>query len=271
MSKYKNEIEKMKWSFSRVHSFEQCKYMWYLQYLLTDSDGKPLYETSLNFYAAFGSFCHRILEEILSGKITKEEGLEKYEDEYQSEVETADTKDFVSQKYYSLGLRYFKNLDLKWLRDYEILGVEKKVSFAIGEHRFVGYIDLLIRNKSTGEITIIDHKSAEYPLGTKGKVLKRKEKDILAYKRQLYLYAKPVIEEYGAAPAYIKWNYFKEERWLELPFSFEEYEEALAWASKTIKEIENEEDFEEHKDYFFCHNICSFRESCDYLEGDEDE
>lgn len=90
MSKYKNEIEKMKWSFSRVHSFEQCKYMWYLQYLLTDSDGKPLYETSLNFYAAFGTFCHRILEEILSGKVTKEEGLEQYKGEYQSEVETAE-------------------------------------------------------------------------------------------------------------------------------------------------------------------------------------
>lgn len=271
MGKYKEEIEKMRWSFSRVHSFEQCKYMWYLQYLLTDGEGKPIYETEQNFYAAFGSLCHKILEKILTGQITVEEGVEEYKERYDDETDIIDRKDNISQKYYRLGLSYFNNEKLEWLKNYEILGVEKKVTFTINSYEFVGYIDLLLMNKSRGELVIVDHKSAEYPIGKKGSVLKRKEKDHLAYKRQLYLYAKPVFEKYGVYPAYIKWNYFKEQKWLELQFSRTEYEEALAWAENEIKKIEKEEDFNEHKDYFFCHNLCCFRTSCDYVEGDEDE
>ena len=65
MSDYTNELNAMRWSFSRCHGFEGCKYEWYLYYL----EGK---DNEQNFYAAFGKFCHKILEKVLKREITIE-------------------------------------------------------------------------------------------------------------------------------------------------------------------------------------------------------
>ena len=48
-------IDNMVWSFSRLNSFKTCPYEWYLQYIegISGED---------NFYAEFGSYCHKILE-----------------------------------------------------------------------------------------------------------------------------------------------------------------------------------------------------------------
>ena len=48
----------------------------------------------------------------------------------------------------------FDNIDLV-LDDYEILGVEKEVHFTIDGKEFVGYIDLLLKDKITKEIRCV--------------------------------------------------------------------------------------------------------------------
>ena len=65
----------------------------------------------------------------------------------------------IRQSYYDKGIEYLNNIDLD-LDRYEILGVEKEIHFKIEDKDFVGYIDLLVKDKETGEIIIIDHKSA---------------------------------------------------------------------------------------------------------------
>lgn len=263
MSGYKKELDDMRWSYSRCHSFEGCKYEFYLYYL----EGN---ESEQNFYAAFGKFCHDILEKILKKEITIEGSAQYYIDNFDQRVESFGVQDSTRDKYFYLGLNYFETLNLDWLNDYEILGIEKKCLFEINGKNFVGYIDLLIRHKITKKIIVIDHKSSEYPIGKKGNVLKKKISDYESYKKQLYLYSQPVIEEYGIAPSEIWWNYFKEQQWLRLPFIKEEYETSREWASELISEVYKEENFLPKLDYFYCNNLCGFRNSCDYkLMGGE--
>jgi len=264
LGEYKSQIDKMIFSFSRCHSFEGCKYEWYLNYLLKDENGKRVYENEQNFYAAFGSFCHGILEKILKKQMTIEDSIEYYKSNYDQEIECWDVADPTREKYFYLGLEYFATLDFDWLDKYEVLGVEKKCEFEIEGRSFIGYIDLLIKDKTTGDIIVIDHKSSEYPIGKKGRVLKKKQDDYDNYKKQLYLYGEQVFKEYGKYPTALKWNYFKEKKWLELPFIEEEFVQAKKWAIELINTIYEEENFLPKMDYFYCNNLCGFRNSCDY-------
>lgn len=263
MGEYEKELNAMRWSFSRCHGFEGCRYEWYLYYLQKD-------ESEQNFYAAFGKFCHDILEKVLKNKINVEDAIQYYIDNYDKNVIAYDVAESTKDKYFYLGMNYFETLDFEWLEDYEILGVEKKCLFKIGEKNFVGYIDLLIRHKETKDIIVIDHKSSEYPIGKRGSVLKKKINDYESYKKQLYLYSQAVIDEYGVVPKEIWWNYFKEQKWLKLPFIEEEFEDSKKWATELILEIYNENNFLPKLDYFYCNNLCGFRNSCDYkLMGGE--
>lgn len=257
MSDYTNELNAMRWSFSRCHGFEGCKYEWYLYYL----EGK---DNEQNFYAAFGKFCHKILEKVLKREITIESSSQYYIDNFDKKVGSYGVHDSTREKYFYLGLSYFETLNFDWLEDYEILGVEKECTFEIDGKNFIGYIDLLIRHKKNKAIIVIDHKSSEYPIGKKGNVLKKKINDYESYKKQLYLYCQAVIDEYGIAPTEIWWNYFKEQKWLKLPFIKEEYEISRKWATELISEVYKEENFLPNLDYFYCNNLCGFRNSCDY-------
>lgn len=265
MSEYSPEIDKMVFSFSRCHSFENCKYEWYLNYLLRDSEGNRIYENEQNFYAAFGHFCHEILEKILKKEMTEQEGFEYYKKHFEENMSEFYVADSTMDKYYFFGYNYFENLSFDWLKNYDVLGVELECCFEINGIQFIGYIDLLIRDKKTGDIIVIDHKSGEYPLGKKGKVLKRKESDYDSYKKQLYLYCRQVYNDYGVYPKKIVWNYFRDSQWLELPFVYEEYEDTEKWILGLVEEIHKEENFAPTMNHFYCHNLCGFRNSCDYI------
>lgn len=258
LGNYDKELKEMTWSFSRVNGFGQCKYYWYLNYL-------EKREKEDNVYSLFGKFGHKILEMYANDELTKKEMVFYYKEYFKDEVsdKMVDISEEKIQKYYELGLSYFENCDLV-LTGYDILGVELECHYDIDGISFIGFIDLLLRDKETGDIFIIDHKSSEFPLGKKGGILKKKEKDYMDYKRQLYLYAQPVYDMYGVYPKEIQWNYFKERKWLKLPFVLEEFEEAKKWAIDTIKVIYEEDEFIQTEDYFYCRNLCNFRGSCEY-------
>lgn len=257
---YAKELDAMTFSFSRISSFTNCKYEFYLKYI----EGDPDREQLQNFYAAFGKFLHDILEGVLKGILTKPEAIKSYEMQFDAKT-AVEVSSSTREKYYRLGLSYLEYMDFGWLVNYEILGVEKKVRFKIGKYFFVGFIDLLLRNKKTGNIVVIDHKSGEYPMTKNGTVKKNKQDAFLGYKRQLYLYCKAVFEEYGEYPESIEWNHFKDQMWLKIDFSLEEYEEAISWAENTIKEIYMEDDFHPNENYFYCNKLCGFRGNCEYL------
>lgn len=259
MSEYQFIIDNMIWSFSNLNSFNQCKYEWYLQ-RIERADGKN------NFYAEYGSFCHKILEKYAKGELGLFELAEYFELNYDKEVtefvyhKTAD----IRQNYKEKGIDYFENIDLD-LNSYEILGIEKKCNFEVEGKPFIGFIDLLLKDKQNGDIIVLDHKSSEYPIGKRGKILKSEQKKFQSYKRQLYLYAIQVYNEYGVYPVKLVWNFFKQQKWLAIPFDKDEYLEAQKWAIDTIHQIEKEEDFPPTVDFYYCHNLCRYRNSyCEY-------
>ena len=165
--------------------------------------------------------------------------------------------------YYDKGIDYFDNIDLD-LENYEILGVEEKVEFTINGKDFIGYIDLLVKDKKTNEIIIIDHKSASLKILKNGKISKSDQQHFLEFKRQLYLYSIPVIKKYGSVSK-LKWNMFKDQKWIEIPWVKEEYDEAIQWAKDTLSLIEKESEWNPNPDYYYCHYLCGQRNhACEY-------
>ena len=71
-------------------------------------------------------------------------------------------------------------------------------------------------------------------------------------------------------PTILAWNYFKDKKWLQIPFDKKEYDEAIDWVEKIVDEMKKEEAFAPRQEHFYCNNLCAFRHSCEYnMEDDE--
>ena len=256
---YKFIIENMTWSYSRISSYDQCPYEWKLSYI-------DKQEGVSSFFGQFGAFIHKILEMYEKGELSVFELSIYYENHFSEEVDIpAPGNAYVDirDSYYEKGLEYLDNIDLI-LDNYEILGVEKEVAFKIGDYNSIGYIDLLLKDKETGQITILDHKSGSLKFKKNGEISKSSEDDLLHFKRQLYLYSKAVIEEYGRVD-FLEWNLFKDRNKLRIPWNKEEYQEAVDWGVNTIESIINTQDWNARPSDYYCFNLCSQRfNGCPY-------
>ena len=261
MSEYKDLIKNMVWSYSRLGAYKSCPYSFYLQYIEKEK------ESESNFYAEVGSFVHGILEKIFRGEMSVDDATEYFMKNWKKKITHKLSKKEAVNKAYEACANYLAETDFDSIDDYEILGIEQKIKTEISGYSFVGYIDLLLKEKSTGELIVVDHKSAKYPLKADGKTpLKNTEETFESYKRQIYLYSKYVYEKYGQWPSKLAWNHFKEQRIVVIPFLQSEYQAALDWFVEEIHKIENDNLFDANKDYFFCANLCNFRKSCEYRD-----
>jgi len=219
-----------------------------------------------NFFGQFGSFIHKILEGYAKGELSLFEISQYYEDNFWEEVnEDAPPNKYVDikQSYYEKGLDYLDNIDLI-LEDYEILGVEMEVRFKIGNYEMLGYIDLLLKDKKSGEIVILDHKSASLKFKKNGDISKTDLQHFLEFKRQLYLYSMPVIEKYGKVD-YLEWNMFKDRKHIKIKWDKAEYDEAIGWAKETVEMIERENAWLPNPDYYYCNYLCGQRRNaCEF-------
>lgn len=255
-------LDSMTWSFSRLNSFYNCPYEFFLHYVECN-------KSENGFFGEYGSFMHRILEKYAKGELSLFELNQYYEDNFNVEIPHDAPPNYyvdIRQSYYDKGLEYLNHIDLD-LEKYEVLGVEKEVKFKIHDKDFVGYIDLLVRDKDTGEIIIIDHKSKSLKLLKNGNISKSDKEYFLEFKRQLYLYSIPVIQEYGSVSK-LKWNMFKDQKWIEIPWKHEEYEEAIQWAKDTLELIDKETLWlPNNRSYYYCHHLCGQRNNaCEYKQ-----
>ena len=250
----------MTWSFSRLNSFYNCPYEWRLHYMDCN-------KSENGFFGEYGSLIHKILEKYEKGELSLFELNDYYEEHFSESVpHDAPPNKYVDikQSYYEKGLDYFNNIDLD-LDKYEVLGVEKEVRFQIAGKDFVGYIDLLLKEKETGKIIILDHKSASIKILKNGKVSKSDQEHVREFIRQLCLYAIPIIEEYGHVDE-LWWNLFKDKNWLKMPFNKEDYDEAIQWAEDTLKLIETEKEWlPNNSSSYYCNYLCGQRNNaCEY-------
>ena len=253
-------LDTMTWSFSRLNSFYNCPYEWRLHYMDCN-------KSENGFFGEYGSLIHKILEKYEKGELSLFELNDYYEEHFSESVpHDAPPNKYVDikQSYYEKGLDYFNNIDLD-LDKYEVLGVEKEVRFQIAGKDFVGYIDLLLKEKETGKIIILDHKSASIKILKNGKVSKSDQEHVREFIRQLCLYAIPIIEEYGHVDE-LWWNLFKDKNWLKMPFNKEDYDEAIKWAEDTLKLIETEKEWlPNNSSSYYCNYLCGQRNNaCEY-------
>lgn len=251
---YRPLIEDMVWSYSRIKCFEDCPYRFYLKYISGCKEAPQ-------FYASYGSFMHKLIEEFYKGIIAKEEMLTKFLFGFQENVLGRRPKESTVEKYIQLGVEYLKHFSPF---PYNMVAVEKKVEFELGGKKFIGFIDYL--GEKDGEYYIVDNKSRELKprSGRKKPTVKDQELDEML--KQLYLYAAAVKQEYGKFPKALCFNCFKNQVFIEEPFSEKTFSETVEWFLKTIDDIADENDFLPYLDFFSCNYICGVNNECCYYE-----
>lgn len=252
-------LEGMRFSFSRLQTYDRCPYSFYLQYIKKiEQDG--------NGFSQYGTFVHELLEKYARNELLIFELLDEYKDNFTKYV----TYDFPPNKYVDLAQTYFQGgLDyftsFEGFDEYKILEVEKKVEFNIDKYPFVGYIDLVVENKD-GDVEIIDHKSKDLSKPRKSTwedVDKRRNSEFYEYLRQLYIYAIPLIENENVTPKYLNFNCFRKQKWIKVPFIQEDYEESKEWALGVINKLYADEDMKNvYAKDFFCNYICGVARYC---------
>ena len=251
----------MTWSFSRLHAWEQCPYAFYLKYI-EQRDGES------NYYAANGKCMHEVFEAILTNQIPLDECTQCYADKYDLICET--TKQSTMDSTYEKCMDYLCTIDGIDLEKYEILGVELKLDFNIGKYKFVGYADLVVKNKKSGEVILVDHKQATHFMKKDGTPLKNQLENFLAYRHQMYIYCKGLKDYFGIDVNKIIWHHFKDNGELTIiPFEADEYEETLQWAANTIEKIKKDKKFLNKRSYVLCSSLCDYRNDCEYKNEDE--
>lgn len=239
------------YSFSKLSSFDTCPYCWYLKYI-EHKKGKT------NAFSSYGTFVHKLLEQYAKGEVKLNDLSFLYEWEYEDAIpEEFPPSRFsdLGELYHRQGLEFFQNFE--GFPDYEIIGSEIKFEIEIGNSKFIGIIDLLLKDKE-GHYVIVDYKS-------KGKFKSKKEK--AEYARQLYLYAMYVKEKFGEFPKEMKFYLIRARDTVEIVFDEKALQEAIDWMEKTIEDIENAWVYEKTPDEFFCNYICDYRDECD--KGEE--
>lgn len=259
---YEKQLDKILWSFSTLSSYDECPYQFYLNKI------EHRKEKDKNFYSDSGTIAHELLSEIISGKLKLEDSVESY-------IERIDEVGKIYEQSVDKKMEQFADYltfhSLEDIEQYNILGVEKKVLFKINQYRFIGFIDLLLEEKDTGRLVVVDHKSSGKFLQKNGKPYKNKEAQFNTYKKQMYLYCKAVKDEYGKFPKQIVWNHFYDDALTKIPFNEKEYIDTLAWANETIEKIYKDVEFLHTNSYFMCSKLCDFRNSCEYREEEMNE
>ena len=251
----------MRWSFSRLNSFDSgCRYEWYQHYIECN-------HATQGFFGAYGGFCHECLEKYAKGELDIFDLSQHYEENFAAEVPyDAPPNKYtdIKQDYFDKGLEYFDNIDLP-IDKYKVIGVEKQVEFNIDKYPFIGFIDLLLQDPADGKYILCDHKSSSIKILKNGNVSKSDQEHFLAFKRQQYLYAKAILEEFGEGSVKeLWWNMFKDQNWIKIPFDNEEYLEAQKWALDTIHKIENETEWPPNPNMWYCNYLCGQSCGCPY-------
>lgn len=248
-----------RWSFSRLQTYSRCPYNFYLDYIKKVDKGQ-------NAFAQYGTFVHELLEKYAKDELLIFELLDEYNENFTMNV----THDFppnayvdLAQTYYQGGHEYFSKFE--GFDKYKILEVEKEVKFKIDKYPFIGYIDLLVENKN-GKIEIIDHKSKDLSKPQKKKwenVETRRKTELYQYLRQLYIYTIPLIEQESVIPEYLNFNCFRKNKWIQIPFDMDDYNESKQWALDIINQIYADENMNKVYDKdFFCNFICGVSHYC---------
>jgi len=241
-----------RWSFSKLAGYLQCPRSFYLMYVEKDSD--PLD----NFFGQVGTWCHKLLEEWAKSEESAFLLAEKFHDGFEANVTMAPPKfpKNLWQNSFDQCLAYFEQFN-GFGDEWEVISVEDKFVIKLDKYDISGIADLVLRNRETGAIRIIDHKT---------KSTSSMQKELNLYRKQLYLYSHWCYERFGQWPQDVCFNMIKTRDMIVEPFSLEEHDKAMQWFLDTINRIIAADVFEDwgcNVNKFFCQNICDVCVDCD--------
>lgn len=249
-------VEDMVWSYSRLGAFEDCPYKFYLKYLYGGVKEEK------KFFSDYGSFIHKLIEKYYKGKLSKDEMLVEYITKFTDKVKGERPSEKIFKSYFDSGVEYLTNFKEF---PYETIAIEKNFVTEVNGRKVQGVIDYIGKDQNGG-IVIIDHKSANLKPRSNRKTATINDQKLDEMLRQLYIYSKYILEEYGKYPIKLCFNCFRVGNFIEEEFNEEKYKEALEWIGKVIKEIEVTENFYPRLDAFSCKYICGLTNDCDYYE-----
>lgn len=251
---YTELINSMTWSYSRVASFNDCKYGWFLKYIRHE-------EQCPKFYSSYGTFMHKLIERYYRKELTKPQMKTEFLLNFQTEVKGDRPPGNIVSNYIHSGLAY---IDSFTDFPYKMVSVEEKIEFEIDGIPFVGIIDYL--GESDGEYHIIDNKSRALKPRSGRLVPTKKDEELDRMLVQLYIYAAAVKYKYGKFPKTLCFNCFRTGVFIEEPFVLEKYYDAINWVKDNIETIKQASDFSPWLDFFACTYICGYSNECCYWQ-----
>lgn len=273
-------MNKEKFSFSKITSFHNCQYNYYLTYILKNRGGQ-------NIYGELGTSCHEIIEGLIKGEINDDAAITKFTDD----LEYCDLMDLEFPKYkgsnegikynYVTSIKhYFDNFELYCEQpDYE--SIEEYFEMEIQGVLFRGYIDYYYIKGD--DLYCIDFKTSS----------KFSKKDFEKKKLQLVVYGLYLHSKYPDKKIHLMFDMLKyikgargglkerhkldfmedgERGMLEVEYNDETVKELEDFVKNTYDEIielknKNEDcwqpKLEPNKDYF-CMNLCGNSGICKY-------
>ena len=266
------------YSFSKLNSFHQCEYQYYLNYILKEK-GKQ------NVYGHLGGVIHDLCEQLSKNEITLDVAKEKWLEEVEfTEIMDMKFPTEKSRKSYvkciSEYLEQFTPLEGKEIH------TEEYFTLDVEGNSLRGFIDFYSVDHENKTIDLIDYKSSS----------KFSKKDLESEKVfQLILYGMYLEEKY---PGYkinhvgfdmMKYAKHKDngkvkiredidplevydyDRWiLYVNYDDKMKDKLRNFVSKTVEEITSrnvhkENDWNENsKNKFYCNNLCSFGDKCKF-------
>jgi len=290
-------IRNMTWSYSRIMSFRDCPYRWFLKYVQPkrlirrvfhskrpgeaeigaayirgdlDMDDVGIlryylgFERKTMFFANYGTFMHELLEMYCKGEKTREQLCDMYMQQFKDRVKGQAPNRTVFANYFKSGIQYLRELRPF---PYRMIGVEKKVSLDLDGIPFIGYVDYIGENDQG--LVIIDHKSKVLRSRSKRARPTKSDAELDDHLIQLYLYAAAVEQEFGEKPRTLCFNCFRVPELIEEPFKDEAYAASKKWLSDEVEAIKSETAFRPNAEFFKCKHICELQDFCTYRELSE--
>ena len=251
-------LQNMKYSYSSVSGFFQCKLAFVYNYFYR-------VQRAENIFAQIGTVSHEVMEEYMAGNIEVFELEQYFRDKYAEKV-TCSAPSMLGQKFEESTIekmtKFFSTTDFD-RESYEILCMENKYEHVLdGDIKLVVKPDLIVRRKTDGKVILYDYKTSSY-----------KKDSHAGYAKQCSLY-KAIFEIVtGIHVDEMKILYFKETvkprgkpliygRFIDLEYN----ENILEQFISDVKAIRAEKEWSASPDEFFCNNLCSARIMCDVKE-----
>ena len=263
MSSHDFIIDQIVFSYSSLNTYYTCPYSFKLNYI----DKRDKLE---NFFGQYGSLIHDTIFQYFSDKLDVYE-LTGYFLENYDKVMTSPPPPYpagMEAKYKEGGIEFFNNFSFDKSK-YDIKLMEEKIDVELENGlKFVAKPDLVLFNKEMGTFALMDYKtSAPFRVDKRsGKEIVDKKK-LEGYYTQMYLYTYSLRNFLFTPIDHIVLWFTRPEKHLTVLWNEEHEKQAVAWLLETVEKIKADEEFipcDVVKNNYFCRNLCSVRESCEY-------